>query len=111
MPDPLATLQTLASLDGRYFMLARFPLWHSAQVVGVQVSSLAGNGIGPMPPNISDRQVEYPITFANFTDVMRVLDRYDLVLATQSISSEYNVRGQLIPGATLIFRSKEMSAH
>jgi putative methyltransferase (TIGR04325 family) len=108
--DPLATLQALASLNARYFMLARFPLWHNPQVVGVQISTLAGNGIGPMPPNIPNRQIQYPVTFTNLADVVRVLDRYDLALATPSPSSQYNVRGQPVPGITLIFRAKERMA-
>jgi putative methyltransferase (TIGR04325 family) len=111
VPDPLATLQTLASLNARYFMLARFPLWHNPQLVGIQISTLAGNGIGPMPPNIPDREIQYPVTFTNLTDVLRVLDRYDLALATPSPSSQYNVRGQHVPGITLIFRAKEPSAY
>ena len=106
VPDPLATLGTLAALKAPTFALARFPLWHQQQIVGIQVSTLAGNGIGPMPPNIADRQIEYPVTFPNFDAVMRVLGQYEVALAMPSPSSEYQVNGQHVPGVTIIFRLK-----
>jgi putative methyltransferase (TIGR04325 family) len=108
VPDPLATLKTLADLRPRYFALARFPLWGGAQVVGLQTSPLSANGIGPMPPNISDRQVRYPVTFTNFDDVMRTLAGYEIALAMGSPSSGYDVRGQNVQGISVVFRSKEL---
>jgi len=106
VPDPLTTLKTLAMLQARYFMLARFPVWSRSQLVGVQTSPLAANGIGPMPPEIADRQVRYPVTFTNFDDVMRVMDSYEIAVALQSPSSNYNVRGQPVQGISLFFRLK-----
>jgi putative methyltransferase (TIGR04325 family) len=106
--DPLATLRTLAMLQAPYFMLARFPVWSRGQLVGVQISPLAANGIGPMPPGIPDRKVSYPITLTNFDDAMRIMEGYEIAMATPSPSSTYNVRGQQVQGINLIFRSKEV---
>jgi putative methyltransferase (TIGR04325 family) len=106
--DPLGTLKALATLQARYFMLARFPVWSRGQLVGVQTSPLEANGIGPMPPTIADRQVRYPVTFTSFDDVMRIMNGYEITMATQSPSTEYNIRGQYIPGINLIFRLKEL---
>ena len=110
VPDPLTTLKALATLQARYFMLARFPVWSRNQLVGVQTSPLAANGIGPMPPTIPDRQVRYPITFTNFDDVIQVMGSYEIVMVLQSPSSNYTVYGQHVQGISLIFRSKEISA-
>jgi putative methyltransferase (TIGR04325 family) len=107
VPDPLATLRVLLSLRPRYFALARFPVWGGAQVVGLQSSLLSQNGIGPMPPNVADRLVTYPVTFANFDEVMRAFADYDLISAMSSPSAAYVVRNINVSGITLIFRAKE----
>ena len=107
VPDPLATLRALAALQARYITLARFPLWRGAPIVGVQISTLAGNGIGPMPPNIADRELKYPVTFTNIDDVLRALNDYEVDLVVASPSAEYGVLGQNVPGVTVIFRAKE----
>jgi len=107
--NPLATLQTLAALRPRYFLLARFPSWGRAQIVSTQVAHLSENGIGPMPPNIADRQIKYPITFVDFQDMLRVMDNYEIASAIDSPSGEYEFRGQKIPGRSIIFRSKDVS--
>ena len=106
-PDPLATLKTLAALRSRYFALARFPLWVGADTVGLQISPLSANGIGPMPPGIPDRQVQYPVTFTNFDAVIRTLTGYQIVLALSSPSSIYTVRGQNVQGISAMFRFTE----
>jgi putative methyltransferase (TIGR04325 family) len=107
VPEPMSTLKALVKLRARYFMLARFPVWSGRQTVGLQASPLAANGIGPMPPSIADREVRYPITFTNFDDVIHVFGDYEIVLAMQSPSSSYSVRGQHVPGISLFFRLKE----
>jgi putative methyltransferase (TIGR04325 family) len=107
-PDPLGTLRALATLQARYFMVARFPVWSRSQLVGVQTSPLAANGIGPMPPEIADRQVRYPVTFTNFDDVMRIMDSYEIAVVLQSPSSNYTVHGQHVQGISMIFRLKEL---
>ena len=107
-PDPLATLKMLAALCPRYFALARFPVWGRDQLVGLQISPLSANGIGPMPPTIADRDVKYPVTFTNFDDVMRTRAGYEIALAHPSPSSAYDVRGQQAQGISLIFRLKQM---
>jgi putative methyltransferase (TIGR04325 family) len=106
VPDPIAVLKAVAGLRARFVMLARLPSWGRAQIVGVQTSRLAANGYGPMPPHIADREVKYPITFTNFYDVVQVLNEYEVALATDSPSSEYDFRGQKIPGKSIIFRRK-----
>ena len=50
-----------------------------------------------------------PITFTNFYDVVQVLNEYEIAIATDSPSSEYDFRGQKIPGKSMIFRAKEAS--
>ena len=104
--EPLSTLKALAALRAPYFMLARFPIWSRQQTVGVQTSPLAANGIGPMPPDIEDRQVRYPVTFANFDEVMQIMSAYEIAMAIPSPSSNYNVHGQHVQGISLIFRAK-----
>lgn len=106
VPDPLAALRTLAALRGRYFALLRFPAWGKPQLVGLQTSRLADNGIGPMPPEIPDRLVAYPVTFTNFDDVMQILSGYEVAMAMQSPTTEYRIRGQLVQGLSAIFRAK-----
>lgn len=106
-PDPLAILHRLAALRPRYFALIRFPAWGKPSLVGVQTSLLSQNGIGPMPPNIADRPVLYPITFVNFDDVMRLLSEYEIAMTMASPSSTYNVRGQIVQGLSVIFRAKK----
>ncbi len=106
--NPLGTLSALVALRPRYFTLARFPVWGRAQIVGLQISPLSANGIGPMPPAIADREIKYPITFTNFDDVMRTLADYEVALALGSPSSTYDVRGQQVQGISLIFRSREL---
>ena len=105
-PDPLATLKELVALRARHFLLARFPVWRGNQIVGLQPSPLSSNGIGPMPPGIADRQVQYPITFPNFDAVTNVLAEYEVALACGSASSTYEVRGNTVPGVNILFRLK-----
>lgn len=106
VPDPLETLKSLAALGARFLALIRFPVWNAQPLVGLQRSRLSGNGIGPMPPRIADREVAYPVTFVNFDEIVRTLSGYEIVLSMSAPSSNYEFRGQLVPGASLIFRSK-----
>jgi putative methyltransferase (TIGR04325 family) len=106
VPEPVATVRALAALHPRYFALLRFPWWRGPQTVGVQPSTLADNGIGPMPPNVADRLVRYPVTFTNIDEIFRALEGYEMALAMPSPSSNYEVRGQQIPGISAIFRAK-----
>ncbi len=107
VPEPRDALKTLAALRPRYLMLARLPVWGLAQTVGLQVSPLSANGIGPMPPHIADRQVAYPITFINFDEIMNILADYEIAMAISSPSSTYTIRGQQVPGISVIFRAKQ----
>jgi len=106
LPDPLATLKSLAALRARFFALARFPVWDLPQTVGLQRSRLSENGIGPMPPHIADRQIAYPVTLVNFDETMRTLSNYDVAMSMASPSSNYEFGGRRVPGASLIFRAK-----
>jgi len=105
--EPRDTLKTLAGLRPRYIMIARLPVWGLTQIVGLQVSPLSANGIGPMPPHIADRQVAYPVTFINFDDVMKILADYEIAMSISSPSSTYTIRGQQVPGISVIFRAKQ----
>jgi putative methyltransferase (TIGR04325 family) len=110
VPNPLATLKTLADLRPRFFALLRFPVWDSPLVVGLQRSRLSENGIGPMPPHISDRQIAYPVTFPNFDEATQVLSDYEIAILMASPSSNYELKGRSVPGASLIFRAKNVGA-
>jgi hypothetical protein len=81
-------------------------MWNTPSIVALQRSRLSGNGIGPMPPHVADREVAYPVTFVNFDATMRTLSEYDLAVSMASPSSNYEFRGQLVPGVSLVFRSK-----
>jgi putative methyltransferase (TIGR04325 family) len=109
VPDPLATLKSLAALRAPHFLLARLPVWGMPQIIGVQTSPLSANGIGPMPPHITDRPITYPVTFVNFDDVMRILADYEIAMSMPSPSSIYEIRGQRVPGISLIFRAKQFA--
>ncbi len=108
VPEPMASLEALIGLRAPYFLLARFPVWAGQPLVGVQESMLANNGIGPMPPDMADRTVKYPITFLNIDDVrIRFEKVYRLILALPSPSAEYQALGEKIAGATLFFRRND----
>jgi putative methyltransferase (TIGR04325 family) len=107
VPEPLATLKSLVSQRPKFFLLARFPVWGLTQAVGLQTSPLSANGIGPMPPQIADRPITYPVTFVNFDAMMQALADYEIALAMPSPSGTYQVRGQRVQGISLIFRAKE----
>jgi putative methyltransferase (TIGR04325 family) len=109
VPNPIETLKSLATLQAPHFLLARFPVWGMAQTVGVQTSPLAANGIGPMPPHIADRLITYPVTFVNFDQVMQILADYEIAMSMPSPSSIYEIRGQRVPGISLIFRAKQFA--
>ncbi|HZC56501.1 MAG TPA: methyltransferase, TIGR04325 family [Xanthobacteraceae bacterium] len=109
VPNPLETLKSLAALRAPHFLLARLPVWGTAQIVGVQTSPLSANGIGPMPPHIADRPITYPVTFVNFDEVMRILADYEIAMSMPSPSSIYEIRGQRVPGISVIFRAKDSS--
>jgi putative methyltransferase (TIGR04325 family) len=108
VPDPLETLTRLTALQPRYFGLLRFPAWGRSPLVGLQTSPLSHNGIGPMPANVPDRLITYPVSFTNFDDVMRVFAGYEIAISTISPSSNYELRGQPVHGLSVIFRAKEI---
>ncbi len=107
VPDPLQTLKMLTALRPRYFGLLRFPVWGRPSLVGLQTSPLSLNGIGPMPPNIPDRSITYPVSFTNFDDVMKLFVDYEIAMTVVSPSSTYEIRGQPIQGLSVIFRAKD----
>jgi putative methyltransferase (TIGR04325 family) len=109
VPDPLETLKTLIALHPRYFGLLRFPAWGRPSLIGLQTSPLSLNGIGPMPPNIPDRMITYPVSFTNFDDVMQLFVDYEIAMTTASPSSTYEIRGQPVQGLSIVFRAKDAS--
>ncbi|MGB6509110.1 MAG: methyltransferase, TIGR04325 family [Xanthobacteraceae bacterium] len=106
-PDPLETLKMLVALHPRYFGLLRFPVWGRPSLVGLQTSPLSLNGIGPMPPNVPDRMVTYPVSFTNFDDVMKLFVDYEIAMSAASPSSAYEIRGQPVQGLSVVFRAKD----
>lgn len=106
VPDPPAILSQLAALRSRYVLLARLPHWREPTVVGVQVSKLSENGIGPMPPGVQDREIRYPVTFMNLDDILRIFGDYNVHLAMYSPSSTYVVRNNTVAGVSIILRAK-----
>ena len=59
-----------------------------------------------MPPHIADREVAYPVTFINFDEIMNILADYEIAMAISSPSSTYTIRGQQVPGISVIFRAQ-----
>jgi putative methyltransferase (TIGR04325 family) len=107
VPDPMATLDALIAIRASYLALARFPVWRGSLSIGVQTSLLSENGIGPMPPGLPDRRVRYPILFPDIDATLaRFKQDYDLIISLPSPSASYVVRGQNVPGVTVIFRAK-----
>jgi putative methyltransferase (TIGR04325 family) len=107
VPHPMVTLSALVALRANYVMLARFPVWHGPLLFGVQTSPLAANGLGPMPPDVPDRLVRYPVAFPNIGATLGMFKQgYDLIVSLPSPTASYSVRGQNAPGATFIFRAK-----
>ena len=106
VPDPPAVLKAFVALRPQYILLARLPLWREPAVVGVQVSQLSGNEIGPMPPNVQDREIKYPVTFMNIDEILQILDGYDMVLTMDASSAFYVVGDKSVPGVSIILRAK-----
>jgi putative methyltransferase (TIGR04325 family) len=106
VPDPPAILKDFVALRPRYILLARLPLWREPAIVGVQVSPLSHNGIGPMPPNMQDREIRYPVTFMNIDEILRIFDGYDVVLTIDAPSSFYVVGDKSVPCVSIILRAK-----
>ena len=107
VPHPLETLEALTALRPRYFGLLQFPVWGRPSMVGLQASPLSLNGIGPMPPNVADRMITYPVSFTNFDDVMKIFVDYEIAMTAASPSSTYEIRGQPVQGISVIFRAKD----
>jgi hypothetical protein len=108
VPQPLTSLEMLVALNAPFFALCRLPIWNASAIVGVQVAPLSGNGIGPMPPNILDKMVRYPVTLPNFSEVSAVMARrYQTVMAMETASGDYALpNGQIARGGTLIYHRK-----
>lgn len=105
VPDPMGSLDAMISLGAPYFALTRFPIWTKPPIVGVQSTTLAENGIGPVPPDVVDRPIKYPVTFLNIEDVKARINRvYRPVFSLPSASAEYQVLGENVRGVTAIFR-------
>jgi putative methyltransferase (TIGR04325 family) len=106
VPNPKDVLKALAAPRPKYILLARLPNWSKDTIVGVQISTLSENGIGPMPPNKPDREILYPVTFMNIAEIFELFDEYDLVLSMASPSASYTIKDQSVSGVSLIFRAK-----
>ena len=104
VPEPLATIKELAALRAKYFAMARFPIWSGAKIVGLQGTQLLGQGIGPPPSSIVNREIKIPITFENFHDVTKVISDYDIAWILRSESGDYSVGDRPASGMTFVLR-------
>lgn len=83
VPDPYAVLAKLVDCGASNIFLTRLPLTHFGQdIVHIQKSRLSANGPGPLPPQMADREVRYPMTAVQKQKVEDILrTRYDIQLA------------------------------
>ena len=105
--DPVDTLRKLVSTRPRYLALLRFPVWGGPTVFAVQESMLSRNGLGPMPDDITDSVVRYPLTMANVTDLLSAVVGYNLIYETEAPSGSYVFAGDKAPGRNFLFRRKQ----
>lgn len=70
---PEETLQHLLDINAPFFLLARFPAHQGPRKVVVQTSRLCNHVPGPMPVDVPDREVRYPLTFLPVADVLNVI--------------------------------------
>lgn len=61
--DPIGLLREAAATGAPIQLWQRFPIAKQTEAIIVQVSRLADNGIGPLPPGFADREIHYPCTY------------------------------------------------
>jgi putative methyltransferase (TIGR04325 family) len=90
-PDPLEYLESVLSAGAQRIFITRMPLRRSGEARTIlQRSYMSGNGPGPLPPDFSERQVIYPVTFVPKIQFEALLQKaYVLQLSIQEESAEY----------------------
>jgi len=65
VPDPCVALERLLACGAPIVLLLRTALSNDGDLVGVQTTRLSQNGPGPMPSNVDDATIRYPIVAAS----------------------------------------------
>jgi putative methyltransferase (TIGR04325 family) len=91
-PDPIAALKEMIDVKARYVFITRTPLSLQGAMRNMQTSRLGDNGPGPLPSELSslNRDITYPITYADKSDIEAVLrTRYHIVVQFQEERSSF----------------------
>lgn len=62
-PDPVGLLRDAVAVRAPIQLWQRFPIAKQREAIVLQVSHLADNGVGPLPPGFVDREISYPCTY------------------------------------------------
>ena len=84
-PDPVEALQSIIDISAKYIFITRTPFNSgSEKLVSIQSSRLSANGPGPLPNDIEDKEILYPITFIPVEDVIKQLKtKYRILFKTK----------------------------
>lgn len=79
-PDPELFLQRLIDVGASHLFITRTPFSESLEnVISVQRSRLSANGPGPLPADLTDVEISYPITYLSSAKVEQALSsKYEL---------------------------------
>lgn len=83
-PDPMHYLARLVGLGAEGLFVTRTPMLAGEwipPVYSMQQTRLSENGPGPVPPNLQDRLLSYPVCFAHYADYEAVLQAEYTVVA------------------------------
>lgn len=108
-PDPIAYLKELLAVSAKYIYITRTPFFPGHQtLVSVQSSMLSQNGPGPLPPDYTDQEILYPISFVPLEQVEALIqEKYvirfkvleepaNLFIENQAVNSYYGFFCELI---------------
>ena len=92
-PDPIAFLEKLIAVKAAHIFVTRTALnVGEGSVVCIQTSMLSANGPGALPSGLSDRQIRYPVTFANKAEFERLLGaNYEIRFSLEEDKASYTV--------------------
>lgn len=103
-PDPVGLLRDAVALRAPVQLWQRFPIAKQTNAIVVQVSRLADNGIGPLPPGFADREIRYPCTYLTESNFLREFSpNYRTVLRVPS--AETTCDGLATSGWLFLFES------
>jgi len=99
--SPAETLGTLISLGPKSIIITRTPFSSSPErLISVQKSRLRDNGPGPLPEQINDDEVRYPVVFESLELIKDILERGPYIVDVIKES-----------GATLFFDGQGINSH